>query len=252
MISQKELKYYSSLLVKKFRTQENKFLVEGLKIVQEGLSSNFVCETVFATAEFIESFPELINKIKGKTPKLVQIKSIEFQKISDTRAPQGIAAVFKKLVPTKKISEINDDIIVLLDNIADPGNLGTILRTSDWFGIKNIIITNQSVEYLNPKVIRASMGSIFHLNIYDDVTEENLNKIKKTGYQIICSDLKGKNIFNFKTNKKSIITFSNESSGPSETIKNLSDDFLTIPKKGNAESLNVSSAAAIILSKLTN
>lgn len=251
MISKQELKYYSSLLVKKFRAEENKFLVEGLKIVEEGLSSKFDCEVVFATADFMESFPNLIQSIKVKTKKVVQLKSIEFQKISDTRSPQGIAAVFHKSVPSKNISELNDNIVVLLDNISDPGNLGTIIRTCDWFGINTVLISNQSVEYLNPKVIRASMGSIFHLSIYDDVSENDLMKLNQEGYKIISSDIDGKNVFEFKPDKKSIITFSNESSGPSELIKNIADIKVTIPKKGKAESLNVSSAAAIILSEIT-
>ncbi len=252
MISQKELKYYSSLLVKKFRLQENKFLVEGLKIVEEGLYSNFDCEVVFATSEFIESFPDFIEKIKIRTKKIIQLKSIEFQKISDTRSPQGIAVVFKKSLPIKKLDERKDNLLIFLDNVSDPGNLGTILRTCDWFGIKTVLISNQSVEYLNPKVIRASMGSIFHLDIYEDIFVEDLKKLKRKGYEIICTDLKGNDYKKLKIQSNSIITFSNESSGPSEILKELATDFITIPKKGKAESLNVSSAAAIILSEITN
>ena len=251
MISQRELKYYSSLLIKKFRTEENKFVVEGSKIVEEGLASNFNCEVVFATPSFIDSFPEVINTIQNKVRKFVQLKSIEFQKISDTRSPQGIAAVFSKPISRKELNDVKDKFIVMIDNISDPGNLGTILRTSDWFGIKTVLISNQSVEYLNPKVIRASMGSIFHLNIYENISEEELLKLKQTGYKIFCSDLDGQNIFNFSESSKSIITFSNESSGPSQQINNIADGFITIPKKGKAESLNVSSAAAIILSQIT-
>ena len=252
MISQRELKYYSSLLVKKFRTEEKKFIVEGLKIVEEGLASSLNCEAVFATPAFIDSFPDLINTVQHKVKKLIQLKSIEFQKISDTKSPQGIAAVFNKSYPQKKINELKDKFIVMIDNVSDPGNLGTILRTCDWFGINNILISNQSVEYLNPKVIRASMGSIFHLNIYEDVNENDLLLLKKNGYQIVCSDLKGKDVFSYSTSSKNIISFSNESLGPSEQIKIIADDFITVPRKGKAESLNVSSAAAIILSKITN
>lgn len=246
------LKYYSSLLVKKFRTQENKFLVEGLKIVEEGLASNFICEAVFATSEFVESFPELIHKIKSKTKNIIQLKSIEFQKISDTRSPQGIAAVFKKSLPKNNFDELKDNLLVFLDNISYPGNLGTILRTCDWFGIKTVLISNQSVDFLNPKVIRASMGSIFHLDIYDNISINDLIKMKQHGYKIVSSDITGKNIFEFRVNSKSIISFSNESSGPSDILNNIADIKVTIPGKGHAESLNVSSAAAIILSEITN
>jgi TrmH family RNA methyltransferase len=248
MISQSELKYYSSLLVKKFRNKENKFIVEGSKIVEEGLLSNYKCEVIFVTSTFLDSHPEIIEQTKTK--KLVQLKSLEFQKLSDTRTPQGVAAVFNKNYPKKDINEVIENFIVLIDNVSDPGNLGTILRTCDWFGINTVLISNQSVEYLNPKVIRSSMGSIFHLNIYEEFDLDKIEEMKKRNYKIICSDLQGKNINDFRFQNKSIIVFSNESLGPSEIIKSLADELVTIPKKGKAESLNVSSAAAIILSKI--
>lgn len=251
MISKNELKYYSSLLIKKFRQMEAKFLVEGLKIVEEGLKSGYKCEAVFVTPAFINSFPDVINILNKKTNRVLELKSIDFQKISDTKSPQGIAAVFNKNYPKKNLSVLNEKVIVLIDNISDPGNLGTIIRTCDWFGLYNILITDQSVEYLNPKVIRATMGSLFHLNIYDEIYENDLVNLKSNGYQIVCADTKGKNVLTYKPYKKTIITFSNESIGPSEKIRNLSDEFVTIPGKGRAESLNVSSAAAIILSRFT-
>jgi RNA methyltransferase, TrmH family len=252
MTSKNDLKYFSSLLIKKFRQQEKKFIVEGLKIVEEGLNSSYKCDVVFVTPAFIDSFPEVINILKKKSEKILEIKSVDFQKISDTKSPQGIAAVFNKHYPKINVSRLTDKIVVLIDNISDPGNLGTILRTCDWFGLYNVLISDQSVEYLNPKVIRATMGSIFHLNIYDEIFENDLANLKSNGYQIICSDIKGKNIFSYKTSKKSVLTFSNESNGPSDMIKSLADDFITVPGKGRAESLNVSSAAAIIISRLVN
>ena len=157
MISKNELKYFSSLLIKKFRQQEKKFIVEGLKTVEEGLNSSYKCDVVFVTPAFIDSFPEVINILKKKTERILEIKSIDFQKISDTKSPQGIAAVFNKNYPKKNFKELKEKLIVLIDNISDPGNLGTILRTCDWFGVYNVLISDQSVEYLNPKVIRASM-----------------------------------------------------------------------------------------------
>lgn len=252
MISKNELKYFSSLLIKKFRQQEEKFIVEGFKIVEEGLNSNYKCDAVFFTPAFGDSFPDLLAILKKKVNRILELKSLEFQKISDTKSPQGIAAVFNKNYPQKNLNTLKDKLVVLIDNISDPGNLGTIIRTCDWFGIYNILITNQSVEYLNPKVIRATMGSLFHLNIYDEIFENDLIELKNNGYQIVCADVKGRNIFSFKTNKKTITAFSNESIGPSEMIKGLADDFITIPGKGRAESLNVSSAASIIISRLVN
>lgn len=250
MISKNELKYYSSLLIKKYRNQEDKFIAEGLKIVEEGLNSSYKCEVVFVTSAFMESFPDVITIVKKKANRIEELKSVEFQKISDTKSPQGIAAVFNKHYPKKKLNDLNDKFIILIDNISDPGNLGTIIRTCDWFGLYNVLISDQSVEYLNPKVIRASMGSIFHLNIYDEIFANDLSNLKSSGYQIVCADIRGKDVFSFKSAKKTVIAFSNESAGPSENVKALADDFITIPGKGRAESLNVSSAAAIIISQL--
>lgn len=90
----------------------------------------------------------------------------------------------------KNLNDLKDKLVVLIDNISDPGNLGTIIRTCDWFGLYNILITDQSVEYLNPKVIRATMGSLFHINIYDEIYENDLANLKSNGYQIVCADIK--------------------------------------------------------------
>lgn len=252
MISKNDLKYYSSLLIKKYRMQEEKFIAEGLKIVEEGLNSNYNNEAVFVTPAFAESFPEVISVIKKKANTVIELRSIDFQKISETKSPQGIAAVFEKKYPRKKVNELKDEILVLIDNVSDPGNLGTILRTCDWFGIYNVLLSTESVEYLNPKVIRASMGSVFHLNIYDDVFENDITDLKSLGYKLISSDVKGKDLFKFRSDSKSILTFSNESLGPSERIKELADITISIPGRGRAESLNVSTAAAIIISKFIN
>ena len=252
MISKNELKYFTSLLQKKFRQQEEKFIVDGLKIIEEGLNSSYKCEVVIVTHTFIDSFPEVINILRKKDQRIEELKSVDFQKISDTKSPQGIAAVFNKNYPKKNLSELKEKIVVLIDNVSDPGNLGTIIRTCDWFGIYNILITNDSVEYLNPKVVRSSMGSIFHLNIYDEVFENDLLNLKNNGYQLICSDVKGKSVYSYHSNKKVIVSFSNESLGPSEMVKTNTVDFITIQGTGSAESLNGSSAAAIILSCLSS
>lgn len=252
MISKNELKFYSSLLIKKYRKQENKFIAEGIKSVLDGLNSSYKIDHVFTTPLFIEQNQEIISAINKKSVKLITVKSNDFQKISDTKSPQGIAAVFDKRYPKRILSELKDRFIVLIDNISDPGNLGTILRTCDWFGIYNILISSNSVEYLNPKVLRSAMGSIFHLNIYDGITEKEILELKSNGYKLITSDLKGKNVFSFSFFDKQILSFSNESIGPSDKIKMLADSSITIPGSGKAESLNVSSAAAIILANCTN
>jgi TrmH family RNA methyltransferase len=250
MISKNDIKYFVSLKLKKNRREEKRFIAEGLKIVIEGLESFYPCELLLVTYEFAESKKQIIKQLNRKNIQIEYINSTDFQKISTTKTPQGILGIFKfdliKFSPEKE----HPSILVYLDNISDPGNLGTILRTCDWFGITEVIISPNSAEYLNPKVIRASMGSIFHLTIYDDVDANAISEMKSKRYKIICSDLDGEDISEFIFPEKSIITLSSESTGPSREIVALADRFVTIPKSGNAESLNVAVAAGIILSRL--
>ncbi len=251
MITKNQLKYYSSLLNKKHRILENKFIAEGIKIVEEGLESDYECETIFVTSKFEELNPRMIKKLKARNINLEVLKSVEFQRISDTKAPQGIAAVFQYKQNKIALNKIDDNLIVYLEGLADPGNLGTIIRTADWFGIKTMMLSEETVELYNPKVIRSSMGSIFHLEVFDDVGLNELKIFKAKDYKFVCSNLTGTSIYDFEKPDKFILFFCNEANGPSEKLLKLADEKITIPGKGRAESLNVSTAAAIILSELT-
>ena len=252
MISKNQLKYYSSLLSKKVRKTENKFIVEGEKIVLEGLNSSYKCEAIFITNKYLEEKDDTIEIISNEKKKILTLSQKEFEKVSDTKTPQGIAAVFVKSEPNfYQSSFAGENLLVMLDNISDPGNLGTIFRNCDWFGIRNILLSENIVDYTNPKVIRASMGSVFHLNIFENIDEEILNRLKKSDYEILCADIEGENIFAYKSDKKKILVLSSESHGPSKEIEKVSDKKICIPKIGQAESLNVASASAILLAQLT-
>jgi TrmH family RNA methyltransferase len=252
MISKKELQYYSSLLIKKYRRAENKFIVEGKKSVLEGLDSSYECEIIFITNKFYEENEDAIVKIAKKKKKIETMKQKDFQKVSTTETPQGIAAVFLK--PKQFFSAdsfVDDEIIVILDNISDPGNLGTIIRNCDWFGIKNILLSENIVDYTNPKVIRSSMGSVFHLKIFENMNIKHLSELKEKGFEILCANTEGENVFTYHSEKKKIIVLSSEAHGPSKKIERLSDKKICIPKIGIAESLNVASASAVIFALLT-
>ena len=249
MITKNQLKYFSALRYKKYRKLEKKFLVEGTRLVEEGINSTFSCSIVFVTANYHNH--ELIENIRENGIPVETIKAVEFQKLSDTKAPQGIAAVFLENENESGLHNLNDKTIVYLEDISDPGNLGTILRTADWFGVNSIILSEGTVEIYNPKVIRSSMGSVFHLNIVENTDLKALKILKEKSYNFICSDLEGKSIFDFQIPDKTLLFFCNEANGPSEKLLNLVDEKITIPGKGKAESLNVASAAAIILSQFT-
>ena len=252
MISKSELQYYSTLLTKKYRKSENKFIVEGKKSVLEGINSSYKCEIIFVTNKFSEENSDTIGEITALKNRITTLKEKELQKLSDTKTPQGIAAVFlKPKLDSAQLSSINDKLIVMLDNISDPGNLGTIIRNCDWFGVKNILLSKSIVDYTNPKVIRSSMGSVFHINLFEEVEADSLLKLKGRGFEILCADLEGENIFTYRSEKKKILNLSSESHGPSKRIDKISDKKICIPKIGSAESLNVASASAVLLAILT-
>jgi len=246
-MTQDEIKYFSSLLRKKYRTIEKKYLVEGKKIVEEGINSKYFCEKIFVSQKF---YANSRSKKLFKNKDFEVINRSELLRLTDTVNPQGIIGVFR-IHEIKKIEYIKSNIIVFLENISDPGNLGTIIRICDWFGIDTILSSDNTVDAYNPKVIRSSMGSIFHLDIIDDFKVDSLDILKNKGYKLVCSDLRGDNLYDFKIQDKIIVAFSNEATGPSEELLNKSDYKVTIPKIGKAESLNVASASAVILAELT-
>jgi len=246
-MTQDEIKYFSSLLRKKYRTIEKKYLVEGKKIVEEGINSKYFCEKIFVSQKF---YANSRSKKLFKNKDFEVINRSELLRLTDTVNPQGIIGVFR-IHEIKKIEYIKSNIIVFLENISDPGNLGTIIRICDWFGIDTILSSDNTVDAYNPKVIRSSMGSIFHLDIIDDFKVDSLDILKNKGYKLVCSDLRGDNLYDFKIQDKIIVAFSNEATGPSEELLNKSDYKVTIPKIGKAESLNVAAASAVILAELT-
>lgn len=253
MISKNELKYFTSLLNKKYRFKENKFLAEGEKIVLEGLNSNFNCDVLITTPSFSDQHEQLMSSLASNKIRMEKLNASDFRKISDTETPQGIIGVFQSKHWHFSFEKFNHEKILLyLENISEPGNLGTLLRTADWFGVKSVLISKNSVELFNPKVIRASMGSIFHLKIFTEIEPNQIIDLKKNQYSILCADLNGKNIFTFNKSGKYILTMSNESYGPSQELITISDEVITIPKLGQAESLNVATAASVLLAELTS
>lgn len=247
MLTQNELKYYSSLKQKKYRQKENKFIVEGKRLVKDALVSKYECEIVIMSRSFADkNNPQSFSK--HQRTEIINDKN--YQKLTDTKSPQGISAVMLMFPAVLEISS-DEKLIIALENISDPGNVGTIIRTCDWFGVRSIIISPGSVDLYNPKVIRSTMGSLFHVNIFESNDfYDDLLKLKKKGMKILCSDMDGKNIFTYKGKESKVLVMSSEAHGPTESALKLSDDIVTIPKQGNAESLNVASAAAVMIAQL--
>ena len=253
-VKNNKIKFIQKLNQKKFRNKFESFFVENFKIVQEGIISNNCFEEIFITNDFLNKTQNKLNLIFNKNNKIRQKNNFsKLEKIniitnkinksfSKLSTPSGIVAVFKK----RKCEINNKKPIIYLNNISDPGNLGTILRSASAFGFKNIIIDEFSADLYNNKTLNAAKDSIFKLNIIFDKNIKLLKSFKgKT--PIISTCLKNStNIKILKKYKVFCLVLGNEANGVSESIQNLSDKSIKIPMTGNQESLNVAIAGAII------
>ncbi|MCB7481463.1 TrmH family RNA methyltransferase [Christiangramia sediminis] len=237
MLSKSQIKLIKSLSQKKFRNKHQLFVVEGIKGIQEFLNSDFELVSLYsANSEFdvSDKFLEIIDEK-------------ELNKISFLKTPQKALAVFKIL--ENICPEIND-LTLILDGVRDPGNLGTIIRLCDWFGIENLICSLDTVDCYNPKVVQASMGSLARVKIFYKALEHFLNENPEI--PVFGALLDGKNIYSEKLPQKAFIVMGNEANGISEEIKNLISQKITIPqfgKRRETESLNVATATSIVLSE---
>jgi TrmH family RNA methyltransferase len=237
MVSKNQIKRITSLQQKKFRKLEQLFVVEGVKGVQELLDSN---------VELVELYTTNTQLFAIDSSKVHAITSTELQKISSLTTPNTCLALFK--IPEGKTFEENG-LIVAVDDVRDPGNLGTIIRLCDWFGIKTLYCSEESVDVYNPKVVQATMGSISRVNVvYGDLS----TFLSKTKLPIFGTFMDGKNIYKELLPIEGIIVMGNEANGISKSIEELVSHRIAIPRFGDlkaTESLNVATATAVVLSE---
>ena len=242
MFSKSIVKYIQSLQHKKFRDAHNAFIAEGNKVVSELIGgNNFVCNNIYATNEWINDNEKLLLGINKE--KIREVKDFELEKIAAFSTPNFVVAEFQK---NTRLIDLNlkNKITVLLDDIRDPGNFGTIIRTADWFGIETIICSEQTVDMYNPKVIQSTMASFGRVNI----VYTNLEEIIKKHHHIksYAASLDGKDLQDCGKLKEGFIIIGNESKGISGLLLHLATERITIPRSGSAESLNAAVAAGII------
>ena len=241
MVSKNSLKYIKSLQLKKYRQQEQSFCVEGTKSVLEVLDSHYTVSTVLGTTEF---FAENGHSLKNNEEKLV-LGAKELSKISSFKSNNSALAVVK-MIPNEEFV-LKEEWILGLDGINDPGNLGTILRVADWYGIKKIICSEDTVELYNPKTIASSMGSFIRTKVfYTDLT----TFLKDKDYQVYGASMDGDDVHKVEFGRKGLLLLGSESHGIRSELSNLVDRKVTIPAHGSAESLNVAMAAAIIVDNI--
>ena len=245
MLSSAQIKEIRSLHLRKNREASGLFLVEGVKMVDELLKSAFAIQAIYGTEKWLKNVK--LSKSKNSTA-IHSISPSELSRISSLKTPNEVLAIAKK--PERVLNARDfDGLTLMLDHIADPGNLGTIIRIADWFGIKTIVCSPDTVELYNPKVVQATMGSLFRVNVfYSELTKVIQNfaqSIPKYG-----AVLDGENIYTTKLDEKAIVVIGNESHGISKAVRSLIANPLMIPAMASgAESLNASVAAAVICSE---
>lgn len=245
MLSKTYTKYIQGLHHKKFRDAGNSFIAEGNKVVQELLQSGkFTCEQLLGKEAWIKENESIIREYYGGG--LMLIEDYELEKISALSAPNDVLAVFKQATARRPV--LQSRLTLLLDTIQDPGNLGTIIRIADWFGIGDIVCSENSVELYNPKVVQGSMGSLGRVNITYTKLKELLQQ--HDNIKVYAAALDGENVKDLHKIKEGILIIGNESKGISGEVMSMAHKKITIPKTGQAESLNAAVAAGIILSHI--
>ncbi len=237
MVSKNQIKTITGLQQKKYRKQHKLFFAEGIKVVQELLNSNFELHQLFTTQDIFSDVPESKTEF---------ITEAELKKISALTTPNVCLALFV-MPDEKKVPDTG--LIMVLDDVRDPGNLGTIIRLCDWFGIGHLVCSEQCVDVYNPKVVQATMGSLTRVNVvYTDLDAY----LTHTKLQIFGTFMDGDNIYGESLPENGIVIMGNEANGISPEIENRVGRRISIPRFGNlqqTESLNVATAAAIILSE---
>ncbi len=241
------------LLQKKHRETERRFVIEGWKIVEEAANAGVRFEMILYD-EARAGVAPLMKKLEQTSTAMYAVSPAVLRSVSDAVTPQGIVAVLP--IPSANERTFADrrgrSRIVLLEGINDPGNVGTIVRTCDWFGMDGVVIDRNSADLYQPKTVRSSMGSIFHLPVIDRADPVAVvNALRASGHTIYSAELKGSiDVADVSFAERSVIVIGSESHGVSTALSALADHRIRIPRFGKAESLNAAMACGIILSRL--
>jgi len=238
MVTKSELKYIQSLSDKKVRLESGCFIAEGVKLVGEIIAAGYPLKAVYALDSWESPDPSI---------EVTRIEAFELEKMSMLQTPNQVLAV--AMMPQKKeVLNLAGQLTIVLDGIQDPGNLGTIIRTADWFGIPQIVASEDTVDVYNPKVIGASMGSFMRVQVHYKNLAAWMPTVKLPVYGAL---LEGENIFTTKAPNGGLLVIGSEGKGIRENIIDFVTHPVTIPKTGGAESLNAGIAAGIIIAQLT-
>ncbi|HEV8513490.1 MAG TPA: RNA methyltransferase [Cyclobacteriaceae bacterium] len=242
MVSKAKIKYLKSLQVKKYRKQEQSFVVEGAKSVQELLGSSFDVTWVGGTKDFLQTHA---RQLASRKIEVAEVSAKELEQLGSFQTNETVMAVAK--MKQNSLPDLKDEFVLLLDDLRDPGNVGTIIRTADWYGIKNIIASDETADFYNPKTISATMGSFCRVNVFYTNLSEFFRQNK---LPVFGAFMDGANVHQLDFGKSGLIVIGNESNGISEEVSQFVQQRITIPKIGGAESLNAGIATGIILDNI--
>ena len=242
------IKHIKKLKDKKERDKSGEYIIDGIKLIKEAINEKVKIKQIIICEDGNKTdFIEKNLKYELAKQECIYVPENIFNMISDVENPQGILAVVEK-ENIEKVIDYSEDIILALDDIQDPGNLGTILRTADSVGLKQILVSKGTADAFNPKVVRSTMGAIFRIKIIEcEDLEKTLKEIKKHKFKVVVTSLQTENsIYEINYNKK-VIVIGNEAKGVEKDIQELADEKIKIPMLGKTESLNASVATGIVL-----
>jgi TrmH family RNA methyltransferase len=244
MLSKSQIGFIKSLHQKKYRKENRIFVIEGIKSIVEFIQSSYQIHSIYCLTSHRSLLPKLPANIK-----LFEVNNAELDKISTLHTPQGILALVN--MPAESVltaDMLKNNFSLVLDGVQDPGNLGTIIRTADWFGFQNIICSLNTVEVYNPKTVQATMGSLSRINVfYADLALW----LKGLDLPVYGAMLEGENLYDVAWNNEGVLILGNEGQGVSEEVSKMIGTPVTIPRVGQAESLNVAVSAAILCSDIS-
>ena len=243
MLSKSQIKSLRALQRKKERLNTGFYVVEGKKIVEEIIDSTDDWVELYATKSWLEQYPEYVA-----LENVFEITDKDLAQVSSFKTPNEVMLLLKQKAEVDFLEVHSTDIVLALDSIKDPGNMGTIIRLADWFGVGHILCTTDSVDQYNPKVVQSAMGSIRRVNLHYGDLVDMLSQLKS--HKIYACDLNESSIYDTSFKEKAILIMGSESHGISKEVRNIVDHIITIPSVSNTgiDSLNVASATAISLS----
>jgi TrmH family RNA methyltransferase len=242
MPTKAQLKAVRDLQHRKERTVQGRFLVQGPKLVAELLGSALHTEVVYATEEAAAEM---------HLPDAVLLPAHELERIGTLESGNSVVAVARMPLRDPIVGLAEDELVIALDGIGDPGNLGTVLRIADWFGVRRVLCSSHSVDAFGPKCVQASMGAIFRVEVHYAELAARLADLRSSGAALQVASMEGRSVFHASLARPAVLVLGSESHGVSDAVRALGGELISVPRIGGAESLNVAMAAAALCMEYT-